>query len=64
MAISSSELYLLESLTRTPDPLGGRLEKAGSIDDFSGPLDDAGPGLALSPGEIGVCFLRDVVVLN
>ena len=46
MAILSSELYLLESLTISPDPLGGRLEILGSVDVLSGPLDDAGPGLA------------------
>ena len=52
MAISSSELYLLESLTRSTDPLGGRLEMLGLVDGLSGSLDDAGPGLVLSPGEI------------
>ena len=50
MAISSSELYLLESLTRSLDPLGGLLEILGLVDDLSGILDDAGPGLVLSPG--------------
>ena len=45
MAISSSELNLLESLTRSPAPLGARLEILGLLVDLSGPLDDAGPGL-------------------
>ena len=52
MAISSSELNLLDSLTISPDPLGGRLEILVLVNDFSEPLDDAGPGLVLSPGGI------------
>jgi len=49
IAISSNELNLLESLTRSPAPLGGRFEELGLIVDLSGPLDDAGPGF--------ICFV-------
>ena len=50
MAISSRELYLLDSLTTSPDPLGGRLETMDVFIGLSDPLDDAEPGLVLSPG--------------
>ena len=49
IAISSNELNLLESLTRSPAPLGSRCEEVGLIVVLSGPLDDAGPGL--------ICFV-------
>ena len=53
-SISSNELYLLASLTRSPDPLGGRVG-----DDFivvfgggfsRGVLEDAGPGFSFEIG--------------
>ena len=60
-SISSNELYLLASLTRSPDPLGGQL--LGLVSGLSGPLDDAGPVLIFSPGATWLTFLRgDAVV--
>ena len=55
MAISSNELYLLASLTRSPDPLGGRVGNvfipvfAGGFS--RGVLEDAGLDLGFAVGE-------------
>ena len=56
MAISSRELYLLDSLTTSPDPLGGRLETMDVFIGLSDPLDDAGPGLGFTvPADAAWC---------
>ena len=60
MAISSSELNLFDSLTISPDPLGGILEVLDLFDGLSGPFDEAGPGFGLSIGETWLVFLTDV----